>query len=248
MTKHLMDRQGGSAPADETRRKSPLPPEQMAAIREFDTCTIANAIETFKLRLRNEGYTQPGLRCFTQDFPSILGFAATCRIRSSEPPMTGNAYLDRTDWWTGIQALPMPRIAVVEDIDPRPSSGACVGEVHAAILKAFGCVGLITNGAVRDVPAVAKMQFPLFASHMAVSHAYVHIVEYGCPVEIFGLKIRCGDLLYADCHGVVSIPLEIASQVCTIAAQIRAKERRIIDVCTSSNFSNEMLRDAIQND
>src|SRR5712692_8412770 len=131
MTKHLMDEQGGSAPADERRRKSPLPPEQMAAIREFDTCTIANAIETFNVRLRNEGYTQPGLRCFTQDFPSILGFAATCRIRSSEPPMTGNAYLDRTDWWTAIGLLPVPRVAVVQDIDPLPSAGACVGEVHA---------------------------------------------------------------------------------------------------------------------
>src|SRR5690242_16265224 len=182
MDRQLMHGQQGAPPAG--GKRPALSREQLAAIREFDTCTIANAIEIFNVRLRNEGYTQPGLRCFTENFPSILGFAATCRIRSSEPPMTGNAYLDRTDWWTAIGKLPLPRVAVVQDIDPRPSAGACVGEVHAAILKALGCAAVVTNGAVRDIPAVAKMQFPMFARHVAVSHAYVHIVECGCPVEI----------------------------------------------------------------
>lgn len=246
MDKHMMYRE--SVPADQKRWNAPLSREQIDEIREFDTCTSANAIEKFNVRLRNEGYTLPGLRCFTDAFPSIIGFAATCRIRSSDPPMTGNAYLDRTDWWTALEALPVPRIAVVEDIDPRPSSGACVGEVHAAILKAFSCCGVITNGAVRDIPAVARMEFPMFARHVAVSHAYVHIVEYGCPVEILSLKVRCGDLLYADYHGVVSIPLEIATEVAAAGTRIHAKERRIIDVCQSPGFSNEKLLDSIQKD
>ena len=248
MTRRPMDGSGEVLPAGEKRKSNPLSLEEMAALKEFDTCTIANAIETFNIRLRNEGYTRPGLRCFTDTFPSVLGFAATCSIRSSEPPMAGNAYLDRTDWWTAIEALPTPRIALVQDIDPQPSSGACVGEVHAAILKAFGCAGLITNGAVRDIPAVAKMGFPMFARDVAVSHAYVHIIEYGCAVEILGLKVRCGDLLYADCHGVVSIPLQIAAEVAAVAARIRAKERRIIDVCLSPGFSHEKLVNTIQKD
>jgi 4-hydroxy-4-methyl-2-oxoglutarate aldolase len=248
MDEHQKNGREDAAPEKNARAKAPLSPEQMEAIREFDTCTIANAIETFNIRLRNEGYTQPGLRCFTEDFPSILGFAATCRIRSSEPPMSGNAYLDRTDWWSAIGSLPVPRVAIVQDIDPGPSLGACVGEVHAAILKAFGCTGVITNGAVRDIPAAARMQFPMFARHVAVSHSYVHLIEYGCPVEIFGLKVRCGDLLYADCHGVVSIPLEIAAEVAAVATRIHAKERQIIDVCLSPGFSNAKLLEAIRKD
>ena len=122
-----------------------------------------------------------------------------------------------------------------------------VGEVHAAILKAFRCEGVITNGAVRDITGVSQMQFPMFARSVAVSHSYSHVVDYGNPVEIFGLKIRAGDLLYADCHGVVSIPHEITPQIPAAAAKIRAHEQRIIDVCQSPDFSREKLLKVIQN-
>src|SRR5689334_3455901 len=106
-------------------------PKLLAEIRQFDTCTIANAIETFNVRLRNEGYTRPGLRCVTGGEPRILGYAATARLRSSDPPMSGKAYLDRTDWWTMIERLPMPRIAVIQDLDTGEGAASCVGEVHA---------------------------------------------------------------------------------------------------------------------
>jgi len=223
-----------------------LPSQVLDAIRQFDTCNIANAIEKFGIRLRNEGYTRPGLQCVTGGFPHLLGYAATARIRSSDPPVTGNAYLDRTDWWVGIQSLPAPRIAVIQDLHAESGLGSVVGEVHAAVLKALQCQGVITNGTVRDIPAVARMQFPMFARAAAVSHAYTHIVDYGQPVRIYGLEIRPGDLLLADCHGVVSIPHEIAAQLPEMATRIRVQERRIIDLCQSPDFSAERLLEAIR--
>ncbi len=81
----------------------------------------------------------------------------------------------------------------------------------------------------------------MFAPLVAVSHAYMHSVDYGQPVEIFGLQIHAGDLLYADCHGVVSIPLEIAAELPEVAARIRSKEERIVQVCLSPGFSTEKL-------
>ena len=227
-------------------RDVPLSAEHIEALRQFDTCTIANAIEEFRVRLRNEGYTLPGLRCLTGAFPPIVGFAATCRVKAGNPPMTGGHYFHQTDWWDAIQALPAPRIAVIQDVDPEPSPGACIGEVHAAILQAFECDGAITNGAVRNLPAVAEMGFRMFARHVAVSHAYMHLVNWGGEVEIFGLKIRSGDLLCADCHGVINVPLEIAADLPKVAARIHAQKRRIIDLCLSPGFSTEKLRAAIQ--
>ena len=224
----------------------PLPRATFDAIRQFDTCTIANAIEHFRVRLRNEGFTRPGLRCVTGGAPRLLGYAATCRVRSADPPMSGNAYVDRTDWWETIGLLPAPRIAVFQDLDATASGASTIGEVHAAILKAFQCEGAITNGSVRDVPAVSRMEFPMFASAVSVSHAYMHIVDFGAPVEIFGLPVRSGDLLYADVHGVVSIPHDIAARIPEVASGIRAKERKIIDLCQSPEFSLEKLLQAVQ--
>jgi 4-hydroxy-4-methyl-2-oxoglutarate aldolase len=221
---------------------------QLEAIQQFDTCTIANAIEQFGVRLRNEGFTRPGLRCVTLSNTRLLGYAATSKVRSSDPPATGGSYLDRTDWWAVIDRLPLPRIAVIQDLDPEPGIGASVGEVHAAILKALHCAGAITNGAVRDLPAVSRLEFPMFAPFVAVSHSYMHLVDYGEPVEILGLAVQAGDLLYADCHGVISIPLEIAAELPEVAARIRSKEQRIVQICLSSDFSTERLLNAIRSD
>lgn len=228
--------------------ESALTAGQISALRAFDTCTVANAIEEFRLRLRNEGFTLPGLRCLTGPCATVLGFAMTCRIRAADPPLAGSLYLDRTDWWAAVQAAPAPRVAVIEDLDPSPSTGACVGEVHSAILRALGCEAVITNGAVRDLPAVTRMGFHLFAPSIAVSHAYRHMVDFGTEVEILGLKIRSSDLLLADCHGVLSVPVEIAGELPAVAATIRARERRIVDACLSPDFSIDKLRQVIEDD
>jgi len=219
---------------------------QLEAIQQFDTCTIANAIEQFGIRLRNEGFTRPGLRCVTSSAPSVLGYAATFKIRSADPPMSGQFYMDRTDWWSAMELLPVPRVAVIQDLDPSPGTGTVIGEVHAAILQAFRCCGVITNGAVRDIPAVNKLRFPMFAPAVGVSHSYMHLVDFGDPVEILGMKVHLNQLLYADCHGAISIPLEIASELPQAAERIRSKDRRIVEVCQSPDFSPEKLLDAIR--
>jgi regulator of RNase E activity RraA len=222
-----------------------LSSEQLEAIRQFDTCTIANAIEQFRVRPRNEGFTRPGLRCVTEGECRLLGYAATSRVRFSNPSLTGSPFLDRTDWWASVDSLPLPRIAVIQDTDPDPGGGASVGEVHAAILKAFHFQGVITNGAVRDLPSVSKLGFAMFAPFVAVSHSYMHVVDYGAPVDILGLEVRTGDLLYADCHGVISIPIEIAVELPKVAARLRAKDQSIVQICLSPDFSIERLLSGI---
>jgi len=223
-----------------------LPEELLATLQQFDTCTVANAIERLGVRLRNQGFTRPGLQCLTDDSARLLGYAATFKVRSSDPPMTGPSFFDRTDWWTEIDRVPLPRVAVFEDLEAELGTGSVVGEVHAAILQALNCRGVITNGAVRDLPGIRRMNYPVFARTVTVSHAYAHIVGYGSPVDINGLEIRQGDLLYADCHGVVSIPIEIAEELPRVASEIRAGEQRIVDLCQSPEFSREKLLEAIR--
>lgn len=220
--------------------------EQLDAILRFDTCAIANAIECFGIRLRNEGFTRPGLHCMTGEEGRILGYAATFRVRSAEPPMTGLRFGDRTDWWGEIEQLPRPRIAVLESRNGDIMTGACVGEVHAAILKAFGCCGVITDGVVRDLPGLKKLGLPVFATAAAVSHSYMHVVDFGAPVEIMGLEVQPGQLLYADRHGVLAIPDEIAAEIPLVAEHLLREEQAVLDVCQSPDFSPEKLLAALR--
>jgi 4-hydroxy-4-methyl-2-oxoglutarate aldolase len=223
-----------------------LTSEQLEAIRRLDTCTAANAIETFEVRLRNEGFSNRSVRCIFPRFTPMIGYAATVKVRCSGPPPEGHSYLDRTDWWNYILTIPAPRVVVIQDVDKNPGTGAFLGEVHAHILLALECVGAVTNGAVRDLPAVESTGFQFFAGGVSVSHSYVHMVEIGGSVEIGGLKILPGDLLHGDCHGVLSIPKEIAAKIPGVAARIIERERKLIALCRSSDFSLQKLRQAVK--
>jgi regulator of RNase E activity RraA len=175
----------------------------------------------------------------------ILGYAATFRVRSTDPPVIGGRFADRSDWWSMIESLPRPRIAVFKSINGESGGGACTGEVHVAILKAFGCNGLITDGMVRDLPGLRKLGLPVFAKSLTVSHSYLHVVDFGIPVEIMGLEVYPGDLLYADCHGVLNIPIEIVAELPAVAERILQDDKAIIDVCQSPDFSPENLLNAL---
>ena len=226
---------------------TPLTPEQLEGLRRLDACTLANAIETFDVRLRNEGFTDGGLRCFFPHLPPIVGYAATIKIRGSAPPTAGYAYADRTDWWNYVQSLPAPHIIVAQDIASHPGLGALLGQVHFNIQRALGCVGIVTNGAVRSIPTAEALGFQVFADKVSVSHAYTHIVEFGTPVEVDGLKVHSGELLHGDQHGVQSIPMSIAGQLPAVAVRIAAKKQAIIALCQSPEFTLERLRAAVAN-
>jgi regulator of RNase E activity RraA len=160
--------------------------------------------------------------------------------------MDGNGYsYERTDWWNHILSIPAPRIVVIEDADKPAGLGAFVGEVNANILVALGCVGLVTNGAVRDLNEVRPTGFQMFAGNVSVSHAYAHIFDFGGPVVVGGLTIRPGEMVHGDLNGVQTVPPEIADQVPSMAQKILRRRQRLIKTCRAANFSADELRKAI---
>lgn len=223
-----------------------IPVGQLDALRRLDTCTVSNAIEAFDVRLRNTGFADARIRCMFEDFPPMVGYAATARLRSGEPPIAGRIYVDRTDWWNSILQVPAPRIVVLEDLDKPPGLGAFLGDMHAAILRALGCVGYVTNGAVRELPRVKDMELQLFAGNVAVSHAYAHIFDFGSPVQVAGLEVHTGDLLHGDRHGLLTVPKNIAKEIPAVATKLQAAEHRVIGLCRSQEFSVEKLRRVLE--
>ena len=222
-----------------------LTDSQRIQILRFDTCKIANALERLKVRLRNEGFAHPGLHCFAGGFPSALGYAVTSRVRTADPPLRGSLQLDLLEWWQVIESRPGPKIAVIQDVDPKPGQGAVLSDVHAEILRALDCRSVITNGAVRNLPGLSAMHFPAFSQFVATSHAYVHLVDYDRPVEILGLHVKPGDLVFADVHGALVLPQDIIGDIVRVANEQAAEERTIIDLCHGHQFSVEALKQTL---
>lgn len=223
-------------------REPNIDPETLEALRRLNTPTISNAIETFDVRPRNAGFTSPEIRCMFPEFEPMVGFAATATIMA-EQPGDGTRNASRPEYWSYVASVPAPRIAVIQDLDQPPAVGSFWGEVNGNIHRALGCAGTITNGGVRDLDEVRAIGFQMLASAAIVSHAYVHLVDFGTPVKIGGTVIRSGDLIHADKHGAIVIPTEIAAAIPEAAAEVERTERRIINYCKSSEFSVDGLKE-----
>jgi 4-hydroxy-4-methyl-2-oxoglutarate aldolase len=224
------------------KASSPVDPATLNELAQLDACTVANAIETFGVRLRNVGFTDASVRCQICEFPPLVGYAATVRVRTTEPPMEGDSYYYRLDWLDHLLSVPAPRVLVVEDMDAPPGLGSFVGEVHANILSVLGCDGMVTNGAVRDIESARALKFQMFGRNLTVSHAFSHVVDYGGAVNVGGLPVKPGELIHGDRHGVQTVPSEIAPKIPAVANRIKAEEKALIEFCRSSGFSLERLR------
>ncbi|HEV8310713.1 MAG TPA: RraA family protein [Methylomirabilota bacterium] len=220
-----------------------LDPEVLDALRKISSPTIANAIETFGVRPRNAGFVAAEIVCRFPRLGVMLGHAVTALIRAEPPPLEGHRAAEFA-WWDHVAQSPGPRVVVMHDIDEPRGVGAYWGEVQANIHKALGCAGVVTDGTVRDLPEAEALGFHFFSAHVSVSHAYVHMVDFGLPVKVGGLVVRPGDLLHGDQHGVVVIPPEIAARIPEAATRIEARERTMIAVCQKPGVTLDQLKAA----
>jgi 4-hydroxy-4-methyl-2-oxoglutarate aldolase len=216
-----------------------LDPDVIRALETIPTPAIANAIEVFDMRPRNVGFMSADVKCILPSLGTMVGYAATAKIRAAEKPAEGAA-VPRRQMWEHILSIPGPRVVVIEDLDD-PPVGSFWGEVNANIHRALGCVGTVTNGGVRDLDEVELLGFHFFAGQVQVSHAYVHVVEVGTPVTVGSLTVEPGQLLHGDKHGICEIPLEVADRVYDAAKQVEERESRIIETCQRPGFTIDKL-------
>jgi regulator of RNase E activity RraA len=141
----------------------------------------------------------------------------TAKIAALTPPIEAQKPL-AAQYYASVMAAPKPTVTVLQDVDPEPT-GSFWGEVQVSIRRSLGCVGVVTNGGVRDLDEVKHFEFEYLSSCLLVSHAYIHVEAVACPVELGGLTVHPGDLLHADIHGVALIPAAVAPHLITAACR-----------------------------
>jgi regulator of RNase E activity RraA len=220
----------------------PLTTQEIEALKKITSPSVANAIETFKVRPREQGNLSSDIRARFPEMAPMVGYAVPCVIRAEQGPIDGHR-ASTYGWWDYVLTIPAPRVIVVHDLDDPRGQGAQWGEVQANIHRALGCVGVVTDGSVRDLDEVRALGFQFCAAHVSVSHANVHMVDFGIPIKVGGVLIKPGDLIHGDQHGVCTIPHEIAARIPEAIAKVEADEREIIAVCQSPGFSADRLKE-----
>ena len=214
----------------------PLSSDQLAQLREFDTPTVCNVIELYRLRPQTSGYMDSRIRACYPKLPPMVGYASTATFRASTPPRGGREYGSLDDQMRAFGDLPGPPIVVFQDLDD-PVVAATFGEVMCTSYKSFGAAGLITSGAGRDFEQVAGLDFPVFCDGFICSHGYPQIIDVHVPVHVGGAVIEPGDLLHGDANGVTTIPEEIASEVGPVCAEFVKCEDVLLEYCRAGDVT-----------
>ena len=215
----------------------------LVALEAWDTPTICNGLELIVPERRAIGFTVEPMVAADRALKPIVGVARVGTIRAKEAPR--GAVADRLDWYDYVADADLPTVVVLQDLDDRPGYGAWWGEVHSTVHKALGALGCVTNGSFRDCDMLAP-GFQIIGGRIGPSHAHVHLVDFGRPVNIFGMNVAHGDVVHADFHGAVVIPADAVRRLPDAIALSARRERVILDLCASPGFSPATLRDAVK--
>src|SRR5919108_3282281 len=203
---------------------------QLEFLRSIDTPTVCNLVEIVAPDRRGFGYTVRHLHCPFPELPPIVGFAKTVTFKAKDAvPLGEVGYMQkRLDYLDYVASQPQPSIMVMEDLDgEHVGYGAFWGEVQSNVHKALGCLGVVTNGSVRDIPAIAP-GFQMLAGSIGPSHAYVQVVEFGIDVNVHGMAVSSGDLIHADRHGAIVVPVNSIDAMKSALDALAAREAKII--------------------
>ncbi len=226
--------------------KTDITAADLKKLTDWDTPTICNGLEHLSSDYRVKSFTVEQMQCFDPSLPPIIGYARTAMIRSMTPPEGQPEEIreKRARYYETIAAEPNPSISVIQDLDLTPGFGAFWGEVNTAIHKGLGCLGVVTNGSFRDIDACAP-GFQLLGGKVAPSHAWVHLVDIECEVNIFGMAVKPNDIIHADRHGAVVVPADCVKELPAAIDVLTRREAVILDVARSPGFNVDILKKAM---
>ncbi|MFT4636418.1 MAG: regulator of RNase E activity RraA [Arenicella sp.] len=217
----------------------------LALLREVDTPTVCNAIEVVHGKRGFNRFTKGTMQHSEPGDPPIVGFARTAKIAGLVPSTEDPAVIRarRMDYFRSMVAGASPSVAVIEDTDYPACIAGWWGEVHVAVHKGLGLAGAITNGVMRDLDVIDE-GFPVLAGSIGVSHGFVHVVEIGTPVTLFGLTVAQGELIHADRHGALVIPSDVLPQLKAAIDTVIFNEAIVLEPAREKGFNIDKLEAA----
>lgn len=202
-----------------------LPPSDLLQLKRWNTPTIYNGWEQITRRdPAHECFNLEDCCDFMPQMGPMVGYAVTVVCEPGNPKYKQSNPEAAREYREYLASIPGPKIVIVQDLDKPQTLGAFWGEVNACTHHALGCVGTITDGAIRDLDEMNSAGFKAIARRLCVGHAHSTPVHWNCEVEVFGTRVVPGDLIHADKHGFLVIPADEANLVLDAARFMDSNE------------------------
>ena len=147
-------------------------------------------------------------------------------LKFAGPAVTVRTY--NGDWSAPVQAIDQCKKGDVLVIDACAGEVAVWGELATNSCRSQGVVGVIIDGAVRDIDDIRKMKFPLFARHFTPTAGEPKgFGEINAPIEVCMRKVEPGDWIIGDESGVMVVPKDRAMEIANRAIDVHEREDRV---------------------
>jgi 5-oxopent-3-ene-1,2,5-tricarboxylate decarboxylase/2-hydroxyhepta-2,4-diene-1,7-dioate isomerase len=146
---------------------------------------------------------------------SFVGKARTLRLLPTRPDVVKAMQADRSRNPNRV-AVDQTQVGDVLVIDARGVGNHAVGgDPFAARVKGAGGVAFVTDGAVRNLPGLLALDFPIYAQGVHASSLNNAHIGFGVnePIACGGVTVLPGDIIVGDAEGVVVVPAELEAQV-----------------------------------
>lgn len=125
-----------------------------------------------------------------------------------------------------LDSLKPHEVYVASGSSPRYALWGELMSTRALHLKAAGAV---VDGYCRDSAGILELNFPTFSygTYAQDQGPRGKVVDYGVPIEIGGVRIRPGDIIFGDRDGVLVVPQEAEKEAIALAFEKVATENKV---------------------
>ncbi len=210
----MMDSNGGLAP-----HPVELTDEIQSQLNRVSTATLTSQLQRRGIRSSFFSGLKP-----TRPAKRLLGYALTLRYVPMREDLRGQLAGGVNAQRRAIEGVGPNEVIVIE-ARGEPDAGTC-GDIFAMRAMRRGSTGLVTDGALRDTPAVAALDFPVYhqAAHAATLGRLHLPLDTNVPIVCAGVLVMPGDIIVGDGEGAMVIPAALVEEVAADAAQQELEE------------------------
>ena len=209
-------------------------------LRQFDSPTISNAIEFFKVRDNTIGFSSWELKCLIHQMKPMVGYAVTVTVDTTSAGPIPDRFDKFRDLLDIMDKYTKPIILCLKYLGPDRQRSCIAGEIFSAIARKLGVLGIITDCGIRDLKNIKKTvpDFYVFSPGKVVSHGLSNFLELNTIISICGITVKPGDLLHGDESGVVNVPIDLIDikKLIKKANDIRKEENKILEYIKSKSM------------
>jgi regulator of RNase E activity RraA len=154
----------------------------------------------------------------------MLGYAHTLRYVPMREDLQGELVGGQNAQRRAVESMTPDEVLVIE-ARGEPDAGT-IGDIYTMRAKCLGAAGVVTDGALRDTPAIRGLGLPVYhrASHAATFGRLHMPLDHQIPIACAGVTVLPGDLVVGDGEGVVIVPAALAVEVARDSVQQECEE------------------------